>query len=398
VTSPAGSGRHVVPAVLAALTTMAVGIASIGFVLIPTRPGVENPGAPVTIALMATFVLVTPVLGALIAIRRPDNPIGWLFIAVVFFFVLSFLGDGIARHLQPTTAVGGFAVVTNAIGYFAFGTLFVIFEIFPTGHALPGWRWLPVAAIAGTTAQAATGLFGPLSLQPPVPDLENPFALPGWQSALDALSLASGLLLIVVVVGTLMALILRFRRARGGERQQIKWFAWSAMLTASLLGASLLTAPWQPVTDALWTLALSSLVLLPVASTAAILRYRLWDIDRIISRTLSYAIVSGLLAAVFAGLVLGLQDVLASVTGASTLAVAASTLAVFALFAPLRRRVQRVVDRRFNRSRYNAEHTVAELTARLRDETDLALVRSEVEAAIHQALAPSSTVVWMRSR
>ena len=391
-----GRSPRSVAAVLAATLTIGLGTAAIVLLLIPARAGIQGTGLSPAVAMTAAFILVTPVLGAVLAIRQPGNRIGWLFIAVTFFFVIGFLGDGVAQHAAPTPSVAWFSVITNALGYFAFALLFVIFQVFPTGQVLPGWGWLPAGVMAGSATQAIAGLVGPLTLVPPIPDLSNPLEQPGWQPALDVIALVSGLLLVAVAVGTIVALAIRFRHATGIERQQIKWFAWAGMLTAGLLAASLLSSPWGPASDALWSLALASLVLLPVATTAAILRYRLWDIDRIISRTLSYAIVSGLLATVFAALVLGLQQLLASVTGASTISIAASTLAVFTLFQPARRRVQHMVDRRFDRGHYDAELALARLADRLRSESSFDLVGLEVETAVRRALAPSRVAVWTR--
>jgi MFS family permease len=300
--------------------------------------------------------------------------------------------------MQPNLALNLFAVVANGLGSFAFAILFVIFQVFPTGRVLPGWRWLPVGALVATALQAVCSLLGPPSFTPPIPDLENPLARSDWGPARDALGTVAGILLLVVAAGTVISLGLRFRRARGVERQQVKWFAWAAMLVVGLMAASLLTSPLGPISDALWMLALSSLVLLPVAATAAILRYRLWDIDRIVSRTIGWALVTGLLAAVFGALVIALQELLAPLTGAGTLAVAGSTLVVFAIFQPVRRRIQHLVDRRFDRSRYDAERTVAALTARLRDETDLERLGAEIETAVREALAPRRISVWTRDR
>jgi MFS family permease len=394
-----GGSRPGAAPVAAALATMALGIVAIVLDLIPDRPGVAAPpGTSIAGLLIAVFVIATPALGALLAVRRPEDRTGWLFIAMTFFMVLSFLADGIARHVEPTPAIAAFAVLADALGSFAFAILFVVFQIFPTGRVLPGWRWLPVTVLAATTTQVVTVVLEPASFTPPIPDLVNPLARPEWQPVLDAVGAAVGIALLVAAVGTLVELVLRFRRSRGIERQQIKWFAWAAVLVVSLIAASLITNPWGPVSNAFWMLANASLVLLPVAATAAILRYRLWDIDRLVSRTIAWTVVTALLAAVFAGLVVGLQQLLAPITGATTIVVAGSTLVVFALFQPLRRRVQHVVDRRFDRARYDAERTVATLTARLRDETDLQQVGQEIEAAVRDALAPSLVVVWTRDR
>jgi hypothetical protein len=147
----------------------------------------------------------------------------------------------------------------------------------------------------------------------------------------------------------------------------------------------------------LWSLALSSLVLLPIAATVAILRYRLWDVDRLVSRTVAYAVVTAVLVAIFALLNLALQQVLANVTQAGTLAVAASTLAVFALFQPLRRRIQALVDRRFDRTRVDADRVAAAFADRLRGELDLESIGSETRGAVERTLHPSFAAIWLRS-
>ncbi len=393
------SGSRSVAPIAAALATMGLGILAIVLDMVPDRPGVAAPPATsIAGLLIAAFVVATPALGALLAVRRPADRTGWLFIAMTFFLLLSFLADGVARHVDPTPGVAAFAVVADAVGDVAFAILFVLFQVFPTGRTLPGWRWLPITVLAATATQVVTVVLGPASFTPPIPGLVNPLERPQWQPVLGAVGAAVGIALLVAAVGTVVELGLRFRRSRGIERQQIKWFAWAAMLVVSLVAASLITSPWGSVSDAFWMLAMGSLILLPVAATAAILRYRLWDLDRIVSRTIAWMAVTGLLAATFVGLVLVLQEVLASLTGASTLAVAGSTLAVFAIFQPLRRRVQRLVDRRFDRARYDAERVVAGLTARLRDETDLGQVGDEIEAAVRDALAPTLVVVWTRDR
>jgi hypothetical protein len=395
----------------AAITGVSVALAvgglllSFGTLLGPGTP-IDPAGIQIEIAV-SSVALAFPVLGCLIVRRKPASPLGWVYLAIGGMQALNLFSVGYVPWaytvspdgLPASDLLSWVGVVAWMPGFTLLSTAAIL--LFPDGR-LPSRRWWPVLALAGAAllimivpqaiatwpyrgrflALASTG-----SIAPPA---EPMVELAATASAIGQL------VLLAATVGSIAGLVVRWRRSRGAQRQQIKWFAFGALiLLASIVLSFSIAVPGLVAAIALGLLMGLSL---PVTIGIAILRYHLWDIDRIISRTLSYAIVSGLLAAVFAGLVLGLQDVLASVTGASTLAVAASTLAVFALFAPLRRRVQRVVDRRFNRSRYNAEHTVAELTARLRDETDLALVRSEVETAIHQALAPSSTVVWMRSR
>ena len=364
--------------------------------------------------LGAVSELTFAAVGLVIIARQPGNTIGWLFLLANLGWAVSnsaaaWVESSVLVAPLPGTPVA--AWLATWPGTLSTMVYVLIALLFPNGHALTmRWRkFLQFVVIFGLVGGAMVA-FGAGEIQSVLLEgvsVDNPFALPGVLGAVLG-GLGNGPVQIgslAVFVAAAASLVLRYRRSSGIERLQVKWLASAIALTALLWLSTmpvvfaypdLSVAPaWARLWDAI---VIDASMIIPIAAGIAILRYHLWDIDRIISRTLSYAIVSGLLAAVFAGLVLGLQDVLASVTGASTLAVAASTLAVFALFAPLRRRVQRVVDRRFNRSRYNAEHTVAELTARLRDETDLALVRGEVEAAIHQALAPSSTVVWMRSR
>ena len=194
--------------------------------------------------------------------------------------------------------------------------------------------------------------------------------------------LAGGVLL---AVGSLLV---RLRRAKGLERLQFRWVVASLVLS----GGGLLIAAMS----GLWPLAFLCFAAIPIAIGIAVLRYRLYEIDRIISRTIAYAVVSAILAGVFVGVVLAVQAVLGPLTQSNDLAVAGSTLIVFALFAPIRRRVQRLVDRRFNRSRYDAELIVAAFARRLSDEVDLEALRSEILATVSAAVEPSSVSLWLR--
>jgi hypothetical protein len=192
------------------------------------------------------------------------------------------------------------------------------------------------------------------------------------------------------------AVIVRMRRSVGVERAQLKWFvaaniAVGAFWTLSLAGVA---RPNPTIFD---VLAAGSLSLPPIAVGVAILRYRLFEIDRIISRTLSWAAVTGLLGAVFVGLVVGLQALSADITGTNTLAVAASTLAVAALFQPLRRRIQSAVDRRFNRARYDAQRTTDAFSEQLRNEVDLVRLRAAVVDTVEEAVRPVRATVWLRA-
>ncbi len=192
------------------------------------------------------------------------------------------------------------------------------------------------------------------------------------------------------------SLLVRARRGTSAERQQIKWLAYAGCLVAATLvpSAILSLSTGTPARIAQGALMIA-IVTVPAAVAVAVLKYRLYDIDRVISRTLAYAIVTGLLAGIYAGLVLLATEVFRF---HSTVAVAASTLAVAALFNPLRRRVQHVIDRRFNRARYDADRTVAAFAARLKDEVDLDSIRDDLAGAVHQALEPAHVSVWISRR
>jgi hypothetical protein len=257
--------------------------------------------------------------------------------------------------------------------------------LFPDGH-LPSPRWRPVgwgAAIGLTTVVVGMALSAD-GTRP------NPIASGGMPG--DAAKIAADLPLFPIFAGlALVSVAMRFRRSRGVERQQLKWFLAAVTFLVLAVIAGVATE-----IEAVWYLVILGLASLPVAAAIAILRYRLYDIDRIISRTVSYAIVTAVLAAVFAGLIVALQGALTTYTQGQTVAVAASTLAVFALFQPLRRRIQRSVDRRFDRAKYDADLIIRGFGSRLRDDVDLGVVRSEVVRTAGAAVRPTATAIWLR--
>jgi hypothetical protein len=209
---------------------------------------------------------------------------------------------------------------------------------------------------------------------------------------LSAISSLSAPIAMPIAIG---ASVVRYRRGTVAERQQLKWFGSTAALSVIGLAVAVVGGD-LPFSVVAWILAIIGLCLIPVAIAIAILRYRLFEIDRIISRTVSYGAVTGILALVFVGTILVSQTVLASFFSGSSVAVAASTLVVAALFQPLRRRVQSVVDRRFNRSRYDAERTAAAFGARLRDEVELANLSAEVRQVVAVTVAPVTIGLWIR--
>jgi hypothetical protein len=230
----------------------------------------------------------------------------------------------------------------------------------------------------------------------------NPLAVGGpVGDALAAGAGASAPLFGAVVLLALISVVVRFRRARGVERQQLKWFGWAiGLLLCGLAAAAIGEATgYAPLGNVGWTVFLASLIgAMPLAIAVAILRYRLYDIDRIISRTVAYALVTAILALGFWGAVVVLSTVLAQVAQGASIAVAASTLAAIALFQPVRRRVQHVVDRRFDRANYDAERIQLAFYARLRGEVDMEAVMGDLARTTSVAVAPRSLAIWLRPR
>jgi hypothetical protein len=277
--------------------------------------------------------------------------------------------------------------------------MILLLLFFPDGR-LPSRRWRPIPWIAAVSAvlmlvpsAIATWPYRGFLLTGGSAESAGPSAL----ATADLLQGVGLLLSLVVAAAGAGALISRFRRSVGMEHQQIKLFAAAAIAEmAVLLPMAVGTIQLPPPVDALVAIIVTPLI--PIAVGVAILRYRLYDIDRIVSRTVSYGAVTGILALVFLGTILVSQTVLASFFRGGSVAVAASTLVVAALFQPLRRRVQLVVDRRFNRSRYDAERTVAAFAGRLRDEVELDPLRADLLETVAGTFAPSGLAVWLRDR
>jgi len=210
----------------------------------------------------------------------------------------------------------------------------------------------------------------------------------------------SDFLLYIVIVTAVLSLLVRYRGAGSIERQQLKWFAVFGVIGGLALVIAVVdrgsTNSVTLVSTWAFVVAEVALTLLPIAIGIAVLRYRLYEIDRLVSRTISWLVVSGLIGALFVGFVLALQAILVPLTRSNELAVAGSTLLVFALFAPIRRRVQSLVDRRFNRGRYDAERTVAAFAGRMRDEVDLDALRIEILATVTSAVEPTTVSLWLR--
>ncbi len=369
-------------------------------------------GPAVTPPIVGTFVgTLFLVVGALVATAQPRNPIGWLYL--VCLLLISFGGSN-----NDATQYAYYALVTRPgalpgpewvlwAGQVSLEAAFsglILFSLllFPSGR-LPSRRWRPVAATAVVLVvveTVATALApGPLPDRgPPELQVPNPAGIDALGPLVDAISAPWLLLTIGVMLLALASQVLRFRQARGTERQQLKWFALGGawILTVGLLGvaAMLLGLNLDPiVTQNAWPLSVAGI---PIATGVAILRYRLYDIDILINRALVYGATTAGIALAFVGGIVVLQALLRPVTGGSELAVAASTLASVALFQPLRARVQSGVDRRFYRSRYDAARTLDAFSVRLRDEVELGAVRAELLEAVRSTVQPAHASVWLR--
>jgi hypothetical protein len=345
--------------------------------------------------------VVYAAVGFVVARREPGNPIGWILITFIVAFLLSQIVGSYAalyyrfgHHGLPLAPV---AVLLTPLWVPALLLFPVVILLFPDGR-LAGrrWRWvLRAYVVAGALASAA--VFAPAVTAVARHDVRmdavgNLTSTAGRShGGLLAAAGPLGLGLIVVIVLSFVAhQVLSWRRATGQRRQQLKWLATGAAVTLVVIAASLGFSSTGVVGEILGI----GLAALPVGIGVGILKYRLYEIDRIISRTLAYAIVTGVLVGVYAGLVLLATQVLGF---HSSVAVAVSTLAAVGLVSPLRRRVQRAVDRRFNRARYDADQTVAAFAARLKDAVDLDSVRDDLATTVEKALEPAHTSVWIRA-
>ena len=385
-------------ALLAAGLTVAM-FGTCGVLLLLTRDYQRAAyGAGGTVA-----ALVCLAVGFVVARRQPASPIGWLLLGwslltpvvgvALLYSVLDF------RIHHGTLPFGPVAVMLES-GEFGIAVLAALTVLlFPDGRSRPlRWRWLLWVFLAASAMFTATLVAGqalaierhPLQIGPS----GAPLAVPAAGGILGPLGwTADGLILVcwAIIMGRQ---VIRYRRAAGNQRQQLKWLIGGAACCVVATAITIFAGNYssqaaQAVQDA----ADLGAAMLPAAIGVGIVKYRLYDIDRIFSRTLAYAIVTGLLVGVYLGLVL-----LASLVrpSSSPAVVAGSTLVVAALFHPLRRRVQRVVDRRFNRARYDADQIVAAFAARLQDAVDLGTVRDELTNAVHAALEPAHLSVWIR--
>jgi hypothetical protein len=373
-------------------------LASVAFALFASSwiiGGVEGSGSLLVPALGIAFSVV----GSLIATRQPRNAMGWIFIGVgvasgLGSFAGSYAdawleGDGGPRALGEAAAVYGTA---SWIPFILVPCTFVLL-LFPDGRlASRRWRWVAWCAGLGIAGVFLAVVLNPGPLED-YPQLDNPL---GTTSAVvDPLTGISVTLLLIGLLGSAAASIMRFRRATGERREQLKWLALAGAVAAVLI-------PIAVVGSDIWgdagtnVICMLGVLALPVAAGIAILRHQLYDIDVVINRALVYGAVTASLAAAYLACVLLLQLALSPLTADSGLAIAASTLAVAALFRPLRTRVQAAVDRRFYRRRYDAAQTLSAFAGNLRNELDLDALDAELRAVVADAMQPAHVSLWLR--
>jgi hypothetical protein len=353
------------------------------------------------------------IVGSFLVLRRAGDPIGWLLGVAGALFQLGFLlaayaytslqanaaspgGEVAAWFLSSVYATALFGLVLSAVVRFPDGR--------PPGRVFAILLWASVACVvitvvAGALANRPIDVPRPLVGQlagDPTQVIPNPFALDG--SLGDLLRLVGSAMIRIFPVLALIAasaLVVRFRRSRGVEREQLRWLMYTAAVTVALILIGFLS-PRGAVADVAQAASLVGIGLLPVAIGIAITRYRLYDIDVLIRRTLIYAAVSAVLLTTYVAGVALLQTILAPVTAGSGLAVAISTLAVVAVFQPVRRRIQAAVDRRFYRANYDSERTLDAFAARVRDEVDIAALQAELLGAVNETVQPAYASVWLR--
>lgn len=364
--------------------------------------------------MFAGVILTFPLVGLLILRRQPRNTIGWLLQAIGLVWALNGLAENYAVFgmvAEPGSLPGPeFVAAFSEAGWIpAIGVMGTfLFLLFPDGH-LPSRRWRPVAWVCGVTMVLGTVaiMLDPGTMEEsPVPNTQNPL---GWAAGAPLLNVVLFVVLPLLPLGIVAcaaSLVVRFRRSVGVERLQLKWLALAGAVVAILFVITLLMAAVSElvafsdsvdaVARALQLMSLVSFVLVPLSIGIAILRHGLYEVDVVINRALVYGALSATLAGVYLGSVLLLQLILSPVTSQSDLAVVGSTLAVAALFRPARRRIQRLVDRRFYRSRYDAGRTLDEFTDRLRHQVDLDAVGADLRDVVDTSVRPAHVSLWIR--
>jgi hypothetical protein len=393
---------------LGALLTAVLAVATA--VLIVAAPDAPLGEAWGVRGFAAVLGVAFSAVGALIGLKVPGHRIGALLLLIGVWacltgFVIEYAAFAIAVHpgSLPFAYFVGWLATWVWVPFATLATTFLLL-LFPTGRLISA-RWRPAAALSALGILFICVL---LALYPGevdnAPYIDNPLVIPrAWEQPVVALTYVAFVVLALAIVLSALSLVVRYRRSTGIARQQLKWFASAAVFAGltfagpgTLVNILLAGNPRNASLKVTEILTILSLATIPIATGIAILRYHLYEIDRVLSRTISWAVVSVLLVALFVGLILALQGLLSPLTGGSTVAVAASTLLVASLAQGITRRVQAAVDRRFFRARYDSSLTVDSFAARLRSEVDLAAIRGDVVETISGTVRPSQTGLWIR--
>ena len=358
--------------------------------------------APIEGVAMSVLGLFFAAMGGLISARVPGNALGKLFSLTGLIFGFNALTNYYTVHglvedpgSLPLALVSGVASEVLG-GPIVFVPFVLFFLLYPSGEVVsPRWRplvWIAVAS-AGMFSVELLLKPGPLRLARGV---DNPIGVAAIGEVRGFVDLAAATLVLIALIGSVCELIIRFRRSRGIERQQMKWFVTAAAFAGTVFAAGPIF--WaNPTLDAIWgPLWVLAMIGIPFAAAMAIARHRLYEIDLIINRTLVYGLLSAVLAGIYVGLVFAFQALLAPLTAESDLAIAASTLAVAAMFRPARSRVQTFIDRRFYRRKVDAQRTLDEFTGDLRDEVDLSTLSSRLTAVVQDTMQPTHVSLWLR--
>jgi uncharacterized membrane protein YhdT len=345
-----------------------------------------------------------PTVGAIVASRRPENPVGWLLclyglVISISYFCAEYAIYALLAEPNSLPAAEVLVWIVSWMLSIIVGLPALLYLLFPTGR-LPSrrWRWVAWLIAALVLAGVITSAFSSGALMGVLGPIRNPLGIEGFTGVYKALLYFISPVALSAVV---LSVFMRLRRAAGVERQQIKWFAYAA--AASVMATSLAYLVPGVIDTPLWfermgfALNIAFIPAIPIAIGIAILRYRLYDIDRIINRTLVYGALSATLVALYFGGIVMLQRVFVLLTGQqSTLAVVASTLLIAALFTPLRRLIQGFIDRRFYRSKYDARKTLEAFSAQLRNETDLEALSDDLVGVVRETMQPAHVSLWLR--
>ena len=398
--APSSGARGLSRPLRAVVWALALGLPALMVAALPLLPLLQERDGWALYAYTAV-VSTWGLMGAVIVVRRPRNAVGWLLWLVGVGIAISLVGQSWsyisafrAGGTLPGTTFGAWMswLFTPMLAL----ALIVPPLLFPDGRLLSRrWAIVLVLGIAAAVGLALGAIVKPGLLDCGVYAIENPTGIPELEGVARLLLDVSGIVLLPCLPLAALAAALRFRRGTPTERQQLKWFG-SPMALAALGLAGAATLP-QPIGIACYVGMTVALGFVPVAIGIAILRYRLYDIDRLIGRTLAYAAITAILAAAFVATNLTVQALLAGVTGGATFTTAVSTLVVAGLFQPLRRRVQAPIDRRFNRARVDAERVVEAFANLARDQVDLDMLNAAVVGAIDEAVAPSRASIWLRA-